>query len=226
MDEFLSIMGRMAGMLSIPLLGFGFYSLIRQTRKSSKLTVGSHAMSIFFSLCMLAVNLIFLREAQVNWVAGLVLALGAGFGYAWSWTTKMRLEDRAVVGKRSILYLVFWICSLAVTQALAAFAKADAVFFGLCGMFFSTGASLGTNGNIIFRIYQLRGSSIPSLAKPVEEPLQADVSEKVECPVCGKLTSADKPFCTQCGSKLNENATDLSAEKKQGKSINQKRAKA
>jgi hypothetical protein len=70
-------------------------------------------------------------------------------------STRLSLRDGAVVGKQSILHLVFWALSLAITQLLVAVAPASWVAGGLALMFFSTGTTLGTNLNLLLRIHRL-----------------------------------------------------------------------
>lgn len=60
---------------------------------------------------------------------------------------------------------------------LAFFAKTNVVAFGLAGMFFSTGASLGTNSNMLYRMRKLfRTSLSPLKEKTTYEDLSADES--------------------------------------------------
>jgi membrane protein CcdC involved in cytochrome C biogenesis len=153
--------------LSVLLLTAGFILLIRQMKKTSRMSSISHLLSMAFSFILLLFNVYVLRSAEINWWFVFLLIFGAGFGFAWGTTTRLKLQDNHVIGKRSVLYIYFWLASLLVTQILAFFAKTSTVALGLGGMFFSTGASLGTNSNIIYRMRKL----VCSLKFPIDSRL-------------------------------------------------------
>lgn len=148
----LGVLGRVIGFLSIPLFIAGFILLIKSIKKSNTLRIRSHLLSIFFSLAMLVVNVVFLNQAIISWWLLVFMLLGFGFGFLWGLTTRMRVENGQVIGKRSVLFMVFWMVSLAVTQLLMTFASRQVVAIGMGTLFFSAGTSLGTNFNLISRI--------------------------------------------------------------------------
>jgi len=156
MEDTLATLGRVLSLASVPLMIIGFILLILQIRKIRKLSARSFVLSIVFSILLLLVNLLFIRGVFLGWWVILILIFGCVFGFLWSFTTRLRLEDQQVTGKSSALYLVFWALSLCATQLMASFADKFTIFLGFYGMFFSVGVSLGTNGNTIFRIYNLK----------------------------------------------------------------------
>ena len=147
----MEIVGVLIGLLSIPLTVVGFILLIRQIRKTQRIQKRTALIGMFFSILMLVVNLLFLNSALVSLWQPFFLILGGGFGLAWGLTTKLMIREEDIVAKRSIAYILFWAVSLAITQVLAAFARNSVVAFGLGGMFFSAGSSLGTNLNLLTR---------------------------------------------------------------------------
>ena len=126
------------------------------------------------------------NSVALQWWFILLIIFGVGFGFAWGTTTKLDLQNNSVVGKRSILYIFFWLASLGVTQILSLFAKSNVVAFGLAGMFFSTGASVGSNSNIIFRMRNLLIRQKPYF-----------------CPNCGNQLMLGDQFCRECGNLLS-----------------------
>ena len=172
----MDVLSRVLSMLSVILLVAGFIMLIRQIKKTSRMSTTSHVLSMSFSLILLLFNIFVLKNAKISWWFAFLLIFGAGFGFAWGTTTRLKMQDNHIIGKRSVLYIYFWLASILVTQVLAFFAKTNVVAFGLAGMFFSTGASLGTNSNIIYRVRKLVGSSIPKAEKTDYEALTAEKS--------------------------------------------------
>lgn len=149
------LLGRAVSILSIVLMVVGFIMLIRQINNSNRLRASSLLLSMVFSVLMLVFNAFVLRSTGIRWWYVFLLIFGIGFGMAWGKTTKLDLKENKVLGKRSVGYILFWLISLILTQVLALFAKRDVVAFGLVGMFFSTGISMGTNSNILLRIRRI-----------------------------------------------------------------------
>ena len=151
-QELLALAGWAVAVVSIILLVVGFVMLIRSMKKASALRVRSHVVSIVFSVFMLIVNVLFLSSAVNPLLAGLAFVLGLGFGFLWGLTTRLTLQGKQVLGKRSILFVLFWLFSLALTYALSLLASRQAVSFGLGSVFFSAGTAIGTNLNLVLRI--------------------------------------------------------------------------
>jgi len=160
---------------SIPAALLGMWGIIRQINKEQKLNLRSPLVGMLFSPMILAVNVVLMRQVALNLAGPLFLILGLGFGLAWGMSMRLSVREGLLIGKQSILHLLFWGLSYAITQGLAVFAPASWVAGGLVLMFFSTGATLGTNLNLIIRTawHRLRaGSAIRNLA----ESRTADVS--------------------------------------------------
>jgi membrane protein CcdC involved in cytochrome C biogenesis len=159
MPSISNFIGRFISFISIVLMGIGFFMLIKTIKKSNRVRASSLLLSVVFSVAMLLFNVFVMRSARIQWWFPLILIFGAGFGFAWGTTTTLNIQEEKILGKRSVLYIYFWLASMLITQVLAFFAKTNAVAFGLAGMFFSTGASLGTNSNILYRMKHLFASS-------------------------------------------------------------------
>ena len=170
MGDFWDFSGRLVGVVSLLLTGVGFFMLVRQIKKTNRVRAGSILLSMVFSVLMLLFNLLVMNRAPLYGWLLLFLVFGGGFGLAWGRTTRLDLRDQRIVGQRSVIYIYFWLASLLVTQLLGLAARAGLVSLGLAGMFFSTGAALGTNGNILYRMKRLAAGA-PSAAVPedVEE---------------------------------------------------------
>lgn len=151
-QELLALAGWAVAVVSTIMLVVGFVMLIRSMKKASALRVRSHVVSIVFSVLMLIVNVLFLSSAVNPLLAGLAFVLGLGFGFLWGLTTRLTLQGKQVLGKRSILFVLFWLFSLALTYALSLLASRQAVSFGLGSVFFSAGTAIGTNLNLVLRI--------------------------------------------------------------------------
>ncbi|MDK2982336.1 MAG: 3-keto-disaccharide hydrolase [Chloroflexota bacterium] len=155
MGDFWDFSGRLVGVVSLLLTGVGFLMLLRQIKKTNRVRAGSILLSMVFSVLMLLFNLLVMNRAPLYGWLLLFLIFGGGFGLAWGRTTRLDLRDQRIVGQRSVIYIYFWLASLLVTQVLGLAARVGVVSLGLAGMFFSTGAALGTNGNILFRMKRL-----------------------------------------------------------------------
>ncbi len=153
-----SLLGQLVGVLSILLLIVGFVMLMRNMKKTSTLRIRSHLISIVFSMLMLIINILFLKSAVNLWLVTLAFFLGLAFGFLWGLTTRLTLRGRQVLGRRSILFVIFWLVSLVITYILSLIASRQVVALGLGGMFFSAGTTIGTNLNLILRIVLKRAN--------------------------------------------------------------------
>ena len=159
MTEIIGLFGRIVSLLTIPLMALTIWGLIRQTRKEQRVTPYSPLIGIVMAPLTLIVNIVFLRQAFSAFLGPGLLIFGIAFGLAWGQTARLYPKGKAIVAKRSIMHLVFWAISYAITQVLATFAPAFVVAGGLATMFFSTGSTLGTNLNLLVRQMQMRLSS-------------------------------------------------------------------
>ena len=156
------MIGRIIGLLSVPLFAFIMWSLIRQVRRPSPVRAGWTALGLVTAPLMLIINLVFLKQAAPGSLGIALLVFGIGFGGAWGFTARLSLKDDKVIADRSILHLVFWAISFGLTQLLATFGEAWLVAGGLATMFFATGSSLGTNTNLLVRQFRVRRGNSPS----------------------------------------------------------------
>jgi hypothetical protein len=153
------MIGRGFGLLSIVLVGFALWGLVRQVRKPLTVRPSGNLIGIAMAPIMLVVNVVVLRQAAPGLLGPSLLVLGLGFGLAWGQVARLRTQDGRVIAERSILHLFFWGVSYAVTQVLATFATAAWVAGGLVAMFFAAGTTLGTNANLFVRQLLLRSST-------------------------------------------------------------------
>lgn len=160
------MIGRIIGLLSIPMMAFIMWSLIRQVRKPTPVRPGWTAIGLVMAPAMLVINLVFLRQAAPGALGAALLVFGIGFGVAWGFTARLSMRDEKVIADRSILHLVFWVISFGLTQLLATFAVAEIVAGGLATMFFATGATLGTSTNLLVRQHQIRKKAAPTTGIP------------------------------------------------------------
>jgi len=152
---------RILSLLSIPLVLLSFYGMIRQMRKELPFRLFTPIIGLIMSPLSLVINVIFLRRAFSAFLGPALLITGLGFGLAWGQATRLYVKGPSIVGKRSVLHIVFWAVSYAITQILATFAPALWVAGGLTAMFFSTGSGLGTNLNLLIRQLRLRSQTTP-----------------------------------------------------------------
>jgi hypothetical protein len=168
MEVVLATLGRILSLLSIPLMALSIWGLIRQVRREQRLKLFTPIVGLAMAPITLLINILCLRQAFSACLGPALLICGLGFGVAWGQTTRLYIKGDALVGKRSVLHLVFWGISYAVTQILTSFAPAMYVVGGLATMFFSTGSTLGTNLNLLVR--QLRMRTSPAIAEATASP--------------------------------------------------------
>lgn len=142
---------RMLSLLSIPVVLWTFWRLAKQVGKPQRVRILTPVVGMVISTLMLVVNVFLLHRAAAGLLGVALLVVGIGFGLAWGQSTRFSMQDDVLVAKRSVLYLVFWAGSFAITQLLATFASTVWVAGGLLTMFFAAGATLGTNTNLLAR---------------------------------------------------------------------------
>ncbi len=155
---------RIVSLLSIPVVLWTFWRLAKQVGKPQRVRKLTPVIGMVMSTLMLAVNVVLLHRAAAGLLGAALLAVGGGFGLAWGQSTRFSVRDDVLVAKRSVLYLVFWAGSFAITQLLATFASTLWVTGGLMTMFFSAGATLGTSTNLLARgsLARRAGSEVAS----------------------------------------------------------------
>lgn len=152
----LEFFGRAISLLSIPLTLLMIFSMIRMVKKEQRARVRTNIIGIIMAPMTLLINIIFLNRALFDsfgtFLLGFFLGVfGLGFGLAWGQTAKLYKKGEHLVVKRSVLHLVFWGISYAITQLLASFASTIFVAGGLATMLFSAGSTVGTNTNMLLR---------------------------------------------------------------------------
>jgi Tol biopolymer transport system component len=147
---------RVLSLLTIPLVFLGFYGVVRQMRKELPFRLTTPLIGLVMAPLSLIINIIFLNKAFSAFLGPALLITGLGFGLAWGQATNLYIKGPSVVGKRSVLHIIFWAVSYAITQILATFAPVLWVAGGLTAMFFSTGTGLGTNTNLLVRFLRKR----------------------------------------------------------------------
>jgi hypothetical protein len=163
---------RVLSLVSIPLVLLSFYGMIRQMRKELPFRLRTPIIGLIFAPLSLIINVFFLRRAFSEFLGPALLITGLGFGLAWGQATRLYVKGPSIVGKRSVLHIIFWAVSYAITQILATFAPAMWVAGGLSAMFFSTGSGLGNNLNLLIRQLRLR-SETSSVEVAVEQNKKA-----------------------------------------------------
>jgi len=156
---------RILSLLTVPLVFLSFYGMIRQMRKELPFRLFTPIIGLVLAPLSLIINVIFLQKAFSAFLGPALLITGLGFGLAWGQATRLYVKGPSTVGKRSVLHIVFWAVSYAITQILATFAPALWVAGGLTAMFFSTGSGLGTNLNLLFRLLRLRSQIAPEVGE-------------------------------------------------------------
>lgn len=147
---------RLISLLTLPLMAFAIWGLIRQVRRALPVRARAAIIGLVMSPLLLIVNIVVLRRAVPGSGGLALLVFGLGFGVAWGQNARLERQGDVVVARRSVLHLGFWAISIGVTQLLATFASAQWVALGLVSMFFTAGTSIGTNLNLLFRQQRLR----------------------------------------------------------------------
>jgi uncharacterized membrane protein len=172
--------GRILGLVSIPLVGITIWGLMRQIRKPMPFRPWAAWLGIVMAPLILVINFFILRQADPGLIGPSLLVAGLGFGIAWGRATKVRAEGTRVVAQRSVAHLAFWGASFAATQLLATFTEARYVAGGLLVMFFSTGTTVGTNLNLLIRQRRVRRKAADAPAPiPVPVPVVVGASAGV-----------------------------------------------
>jgi hypothetical protein len=184
------MIGRIIGLLSIPLMALSIYGIIRQINKDNRLRIWSPILNLIMAPLSLIINVLFFRQTLIETIGPLFLVLGLGFGFAWGMTMKLSFHDGNVIGRQSIIYLIFLGLSYAITQLIATFAPATWITGGLVLIFFSTGSALGSSLNQIVRILALQNgfaqnsSKIAALLKlDLQPPTLPEVEPSFPIPI-------------------------------------------
>ena len=161
--SFLTVLYKIVGFLSIPLLVVSTLMMVRSIRRAHKITSRSLVFQLAFSPAFLILYSLLLGvTVAIKWAVPLTM-LGIGLGSIWAQSTDLSLRGGRVYGSRSVWYLLVWCATYAVTQLLALFGTDGAVAGGLATMIFSTGSAIGMNGNLLLRRSWLLSASPQSV---------------------------------------------------------------
>lgn len=120
-------------------------------QKPRKITAVSTFLSGLISLLSLAA-LTILGGMSLNFDLGfLILMAGLFLGYLRGTAVKLIWENGRVIGRNSILFLILWGLSLALSQLLGLFGSPLLASLGLIPVAFTTGLQAGYFGNLFLR---------------------------------------------------------------------------
>ncbi len=136
---------------SILLTLLALWGLARQLRKDLPITAGGLAWGLVASIVLLAINLLLMRRAVRGLAVPIGLAAGLLFGLAWGQASRFDAKQGAVYVRRSVLHLILWGVSYALTQALVWLAPPGWVLAGLAATAFSAGTTIGMSINHLIR---------------------------------------------------------------------------
>jgi hypothetical protein len=215
---------RIIGWLSIPLLIFSVWMMIRSLKKERNITIVSLSLQVAISVVVLILYVVLLRVSPPTVWSWALIAVGLLIGLLQSRTTSMHADQGKVLGKRSVWFLVVWAAAFSITQLLALVGRGTAASYGLLAVYLATGLSVGANcGLMIARQRVLAkaksgaascpncGGSIPAGTRFCTNCGKQLVTVPIEsapaatyCPGCGKANAAGQRFCTNCGTALTE----------------------
>lgn len=146
---------RLVAILSIPLIIYSVFMMVRSIGKAHKITRRSLLIQLLTSPAILFIYAVFLGVSiALKWAIPISL-LGLGVGGITATSTALSLRGSSVYGTRSTWYVLLWGASFVLTQTLAVFASSGLVAGGLATMCFTTGVAAGTNMSLLLRRHQL-----------------------------------------------------------------------
>jgi len=161
--------------------------LILTFRKPKKVSILSLLIAIAISLITLIIFASLTRYNPPLWLWFLMAILGIAIGWFWARTTRVYIKGDQVFSRNSIWYLVVWGGIFVLNQLIIIITnRPPDITMAL--LIISTAIVWGTNGNIMMRYLQARGSLQPQAA--------------ASCPNCGTLLKPGANFCMKCGRKL------------------------
>jgi hypothetical protein len=147
MNSALLILG-IAGNVFVIVLSF-FLGLAN--RKPRKIKTVPILLSIVISTMALLLVII-LGGLRINPLIGVPLLLfGLLLGFIRGQAVKLSWQGREVIGKNSVLFMILWGGSLAISQFAGMLGAPILASLGLIPVFFSTGLQLGYYGNLFLR---------------------------------------------------------------------------
>ncbi len=152
---------RIVTLISSALAVAATIAMVVTYRRERRISAGSLVPSIVISAAMLPVyawvsgvkaNLLL---ASLAVVVGLLVGMVRGLG------TRLHYQNRQVMGRHSLLFLLGWGLSYALSAAVNLLGSVLASAVGLLALCLSTGTQVGLNGWLLVRCLTLRPSPAP-----------------------------------------------------------------
>ena len=202
LKDILDVVLRIVGFLSIPVLVFSIFLMIKNLRRLYPVKPSGLALQTATPLFVFVIYALLLSLDPPKIPSGLLFVVGIGLGILASLTTRLGMSGGQVIGQRSIWYLVAWAVTFSATQLLAVFARSEYAAWGFSTLYFSFGLTLGTNGTLFVRRQRvLAGDEAPAELHGSAASATARVPAAA-CPNCGSAIDVGTRFCTRCGVRL------------------------
>ena len=147
MNPIYSIIGAVGGVFAVVMTIISAISY----RKPKKVSLVTSIFSGLIALLSLGA-LVFLGNIRIELLIALpLLVVGLLLGFLRGQAVKLYWESEVVIGRNSILFLIVWGLSLALSQFLGLLGSTLLASLGLIPAVFSTGLQLGYYGNIFLR---------------------------------------------------------------------------
>jgi hypothetical protein len=140
-----------AGWLSLPLLGFSVWLLVRSVKRENRLRLRVLLIPFVTTVFVPVVYVAILGADPPKFVSGVLFLVGSALGVVWSNTTALTLRDGEVYGKRSVGYLYVWGATFIVSQVLALVATPEALRYGVSTLYLSLGITVTMNSALLYR---------------------------------------------------------------------------
>ena len=178
------------------------FATFRSIGKEQPITMMSPIFSILVQTIFLSFYT-FVTGANFSPLLAPSLLIGLVVGLIVGGTTELYEKDDKTMSKRRKGFLVFWIASIILNQALITLGFGE----GLALTVFSTGTLIGSEGKILHKISKAKPKPM-SLETKVATPLSPTPTEtkpgEALCPRCSNPIMLEKKFCTRCGQKIEQ----------------------
>jgi hypothetical protein len=120
-------------------------------RKPKRFTIKDQLASVALTVITLPI-FILVSGARLNiWLGIVLLFLGGVFGVVRGMTVKMYIAEDEVISRNSMLSLLFWGGSVALSSLMSNLDSALLASLGLAPLVFSTGMQVAINGVMVLR---------------------------------------------------------------------------